>query len=250
MYCPVCGAEYRPGFTECSDCQVALVVEPPRTSSEEESAEYASYVTVWSGDDPLKHAEIIEALDDAGIPVRSLNREDRSFHLVTMPAFEIFVPAELADSAQQALKQIAAIGDPDEPGSGIFEIPAEEDLPNEDYGAEKDDTRLGSPRRAGGGPKTSYAQDEEASTEVWCGQDAATANMIALSLRENEIPFRRDPDPSEAGAANSAARCEPTDRNSQTAADEASMMTIFVYPEDERRAREIIREILSASPPE
>ena len=29
MYCPVCGDEYRPGFTVCADCDVALVEEPP-----------------------------------------------------------------------------------------------------------------------------------------------------------------------------------------------------------------------------
>ena len=28
-YCPQCGAEYRPGFEECYDCQVPLVTEPP-----------------------------------------------------------------------------------------------------------------------------------------------------------------------------------------------------------------------------
>jgi hypothetical protein len=29
MWCPSCGAEYRPGFTRCSDCYVDLVVQPP-----------------------------------------------------------------------------------------------------------------------------------------------------------------------------------------------------------------------------
>ena len=29
MFCPKCGAEYRQGFAECSDCQVALVPDPP-----------------------------------------------------------------------------------------------------------------------------------------------------------------------------------------------------------------------------
>ena len=28
MYCPQCAAEYRPGFTECSDCHVTLVEDP------------------------------------------------------------------------------------------------------------------------------------------------------------------------------------------------------------------------------
>ena len=36
MWCPNCGAEYRPGFTQCSDCDVALVDELP-TEPEGES---------------------------------------------------------------------------------------------------------------------------------------------------------------------------------------------------------------------
>jgi hypothetical protein len=251
MYCPVCGAEYRPGFTECSDCQVALVAEPPHVSSEEESAEYASYVTIWSGDDPLKHAEILDALDAAEIPARSLNREDRSFHLVTMPAFEVFVPADLADSAQQALKQIAAIEDPERPGSGIFEIPADEDVPDQgDYDDGEGDAGLRSLRRQTSRPMNPYDEHEDANVEVWSGQGATTANMIALSLRENEILFRRDPDPSGAGTAEPTDRRESQDRDSRIAAREVPATTIFVYPQDEHRAREIIREILSASPTE
>ncbi len=29
MFCPQCGAEYRPGFDRCADCDVALTPEPP-----------------------------------------------------------------------------------------------------------------------------------------------------------------------------------------------------------------------------
>ena len=29
MYCPQCGAEYRPGFTRCADCEVPLVAAKP-----------------------------------------------------------------------------------------------------------------------------------------------------------------------------------------------------------------------------
>src|SRR5690348_577645 len=122
MYCPVCGAEYRPGFTVCSDCQVALVSELPR-ASDSELSEGASFVAVWSGDDPLQHAEIVDALDRAEIPTRTFNREDRSFNLVVQPAFQVFVPAEFADSAREALKPIAAVEDSQAPGSEALEIP-------------------------------------------------------------------------------------------------------------------------------
>lgn len=35
MFCPNCRAEYRPGFTRCSDCQVDLVGELPPPSPED-----------------------------------------------------------------------------------------------------------------------------------------------------------------------------------------------------------------------
>jgi hypothetical protein len=34
-YCPNCGAEYRPGFDTCADCNVALVDDPPAAPAED-----------------------------------------------------------------------------------------------------------------------------------------------------------------------------------------------------------------------
>ena len=36
MWCPSCGAEYRPGFTHCPDCDTDLVAEPPSPATEPE----------------------------------------------------------------------------------------------------------------------------------------------------------------------------------------------------------------------
>ena len=33
MFCPKCGAEYRPGFTECADCFIPLVAKPPKETA-------------------------------------------------------------------------------------------------------------------------------------------------------------------------------------------------------------------------
>ncbi len=49
-WCPSCGAEYRAGFTECADCRVALVAEPPPPGE-----------PVTNPDD---HAEVAYSLDD------------------------------------------------------------------------------------------------------------------------------------------------------------------------------------------
>lgn len=37
MFCPKCGAEYRKGFTECSDCKIPLVLNlPPQPKPKQE----------------------------------------------------------------------------------------------------------------------------------------------------------------------------------------------------------------------
>ncbi|MBP1619776.1 MAG: hypothetical protein H6Q02_543 [Acidobacteria bacterium] len=46
-FCPTCGVEYREGFTRCSDCDTALVAEPPATPAAPgpEWVPVASFVT-------------------------------------------------------------------------------------------------------------------------------------------------------------------------------------------------------------
>jgi hypothetical protein len=222
MYCPVCGAEYRPGFSVCSDCQVALVPDPPASPSEI-ATDRSSFVPVWAGDDPLKHGEICEALDRRKIPARTLDREDRSFNLTAQPAFEVYVPADLADSARKAIKEIdiAEEAAAQSSESENPEPPAEEGWSDED--------------EEGG---TLDLNPEEATVEVWSGKDLRTAAMIVSSLRENQILCRSEPVIAEPKSA-------PRD-----ASDEAHPATLFVFPEDEPRAKEIVREIVDAVPPQ
>lgn len=224
MYCPLCGAEYRPGFSICSDCQVTLVPNPPPAASAEPGGERSSFVTVWVGDDPLKHGEVCEALDGRKIPAQTLHREDRSFNLATQPAFEVFVPAALANAARKAIKEIDSA---DEEAarlseSGTPESPEEDDLSNEDS-------------EDGG---TLDLDPEDATVEVWSGTDAHTAAMIVSSLRENQILCRSEP---VVAGPKSAPKNAP---------DEVGPATLFVFPQDQLRAEEIVREIVDAVPPE
>jgi len=251
MYCPLCGAEYRPGFTVCSDCQVDLVPDPPRAASAnvsiDDTADEKSFALVWSGNDSRLHAEICEALDRQKIPARSLGSEDHLFNLATRPAFEVYVPADLVNSAREAIKQVAAIEEIAEPSeSDLLEIPAEEGSPNDEDEEERRDFRNLDP--------------QDATVEIWSGQSRELAAMIASSLRENHIPCRPDPDlsnpdlaepPDIAESLNIAEPDIPRpDIPEKDASGETRATRLFVFPEDEKSAKEILREIIDAAPPE
>lgn len=60
MYCPLCKAEYRDGFYQCSDCLAGLVTQ--------EEAESAKVMLIWHGTNVAKFDEIVAALRDAGVP--------------------------------------------------------------------------------------------------------------------------------------------------------------------------------------
>ena len=247
MYCPLCGAEYRPGFTVCSDCQVDLVPDPPRAASAsvsiDDTADEKSFALVWSGNDSRLHAEICEALDRQKIPARSLGSEDHLFNFNTRPTFEVYVPADLVNSAREAIKQVAAMEEIAELSeSDLLEIPAEEDSrsDNDEDEEERRDSRGLDP--------------QDATVEIWSGQDADMAAMIASSLRENHIPYRSDPDlaeppdiaePDFAGPDIAEPHFEKKD-----ALDQMRPTRLFVFPEDEKSAKEIVREIVNAAAPE
>jgi hypothetical protein len=245
MYCPLCGAEYRPGFTVCSDCQVDLVPDPPRAASAnvsiDDTADKKSFALAWSGNDSRLHAEICEALDRQKIPARTLGSEDHLFNLATRTAFEVYVPADLVNSAREAIKQLAAMEEIVEPSeSDLLEIPAEEGSPNDEDEEERRDSRGLDP--------------QDATVEIWSGQDADMAAMIASSLRENHIPYRSDPDlaepPDIAGSDIAGSDIPGPDSPEKSASDQMRPTRLFVFPEDEKSAKEIVREIVDAAPPE
>jgi hypothetical protein len=233
MYCPLCGAEYRPGFTVCSDCQVALVPDPPRAGSataSNENSDEKSFALVWSGNDSRLHAEICEALDREEIPARTPGSEDHLFNFTTRPAFEVYVPVDLVTSA-----------------SDLLDVPAEEGSPNDNDEDEEE-------RRDSRG-----LDPQDATVAIWSGQDADTAAMIASSLRESDIPYRSDPDlsnpdlaepPDIAGSDIAEPDIANSDVAEKNASDERHATRLFVFPEDEKSAKEIVREIVNAAPPE
>jgi hypothetical protein len=70
MFCPVCGDEYRSGFTRCTDCNVDLVEKPP---PDIETAEPYELVTVLETGDQSLVAIAKSVLEGAGIPCIARN---------------------------------------------------------------------------------------------------------------------------------------------------------------------------------
>jgi Putative prokaryotic signal transducing protein len=68
MYCPECRAEYRPGFTECSDCRVSLVAGAPPLKAAALFDPTLEAVVVLETNDPIQSALAKGLLEDAEIP--------------------------------------------------------------------------------------------------------------------------------------------------------------------------------------
>ena len=256
MYCPQCKAEYRQGFTRCADCDVDLVHEPPPAAhgfgtageigshGEDSDDPFCSF---WRGDDPRIHAELCELLNEEGIPQKTIRREDHLFNLNSKNAFQIGIPFSQFEKAEAAIKDAygteeeeqdsarllaygrgyaAELGDAfpwqpslkgyaranddqdDEPESVVAPVPEE---PGVDEQSENGRTDY---------DPTNW-NPEEATLRVWSNEHSYPREMIEMALRENQIH----------------ARFEKADGKN----------AIFVLPEDEVRASEIVREVVEGA---
>ncbi len=259
MFCPQCKAEYRPGFTRCSDCDVDLVYEPPpaarglgATGEDGLHAEDSDdpFCSFWRGDDPRIHAELCELLNDEGIPHKTIRREDHLFNLNTKSAFEVGIPFSQFEKAEAAIKN--AYGTEDEQRDAGRLLPY-----GRGYAAELDTAFPWQPALKGFA-RTQDSQSErleklsepvseepvtgnqledrqpnwdpadwnpaDATLMIWSSEQSYPGEIIEMALRENQIHAHFEK------------------RNGRNG--------IFVLPGDETRAREIVREVLEGAPPE
>jgi hypothetical protein len=226
MFCPQCHAEYRPGFTHCTDCDVDLVYE----LANEERERFEQHVQTWmpaealDGEDfrplvqyesSLTCADRCLILQEAGIPYRVKELPHcPGLQLEPRNEFQIFVLHPQFERAKELLGiQIAYGEEPNFPNEA--EIQAAMELPARDDLAVEENHSDYSPN---------YWYPEDATVKIWSGDVRKKGETIELSLRENRINFR-----SEAKRDN---------------------LRIFVAPEDEARAKEIVREVVEGAPPE
>ena len=211
MFCPNCKCEYIPGVKECAECGVALV--DALDSSKPNTQTGGGLVSIWEGDDPGEFAAVKDALTVAGIPFT----DQFSGGYFIFPSLrlktEIWVSSSDQERAEKILLDLEGRADPAELTPEELESLA---LPESNpVDTDQDESPTDIP---------DDWDSEEATAEVWSGEKEDLAKTLMACLREIGIPSRRD------GAA--------------------GHWSLFVRPEQGTRSREIVREVVEASPPE
>ena len=176
MFCPLCRAEYRPGFTHCSDCRVALVTELPERDAP------SAYRILWKGENAGFSSDLSDELDAAGvgnavIPLDLLFRNSRDyFDLPPRPFFgcAVCVPQRAFADAKTVLERMLA-----EHGAKV--APGRAEPAGETPGAARP-------------PDLPLDWDEASATiEVFHASDQRAVDFRADSLRGIGIPSRKVP---------------------------------------------------------
>ena len=218
MFCPECRAEYRPGFTRCSDCGVALVERLEETEIRSNSPEISGTPELlWTGTDTQTRDEIIDALETANISCHTRTDKVGSLPGWSRQVYAIFTHARDHRAASAALEDAARHRDA-APDEETDDTPSDSDSSApEPQSAEDDDNPSDIP--------ADYVPDDfnpdEATAEVWSGHDATTRENLVNCLRNIGI-----------GSATS---------------DSAGHLRIRVTPASQKRAQEMIRQVIDAS---
>jgi hypothetical protein len=211
---------------------VDLVWELPKTAielrgeSEPGDPNEDPFCSFWKGEDPRVHAELCGVLDEAGIPHNTIFRRDHLFNLRNYPAYEVGVPFSLFERAENAVKEAYGTDDVEDVGAGELKGLLMERSP--EAVRKLPETLTPSPEEnIPGPPSAGEGTDwfpEDATALVWSAESGEPGDFLVAALHENGIRCRLDK--SEQGTQ------------------------LFVMPEDEGRAREIVHEVVEGHPPE
>lgn len=217
MFCPDCKAEYRPGFTRCSDCDVALVERLEETEIHTNKPVVSGAAELlWTGSDTRTRDGIVDALETANISCHSRTDKIGLLPGWSRQVYAIFTHARDHRAASAALedaarrRKTAAEETDDTPSDSDSSAP-------EPQSGEDDDNPSDIP--------ADYVPEDfnpdEATAEVWSGHDATTRENLVNCLRNIGI-----------GSATS---------------DSAGQLRIRVTPSSQKRATEMIRQVIEAS---
>ena len=209
MICPQCKAEYRQGFTRCSDCDVALVPSLPAAEEAISSAlPSGSLEILWEGDDLALFENLLHDLEAEGI-----RNFDQALGIYPGVRRRDHFPVQ---PMSRFGYQVAVLSSDLEAGRTILAKLLEDKLRDMELLA-LDEGKEETPKRI-------TPTEGPATCQVWSSSDEALAEFLTSALRENEIFVRLE--------------------------RQGESVTIYVPRESERRAREIVREIVDGIPPE
>jgi hypothetical protein len=209
MFCPNCKAEYRQGFYRCKDCDVELVNEVVGDAPARD-VEFEAAPLLWRGGDPATYAALFSALREAGIPFYDVQSQLRGGVSSASP-----FPSPYEAAACFEIRV------------GHLDLKRAEHILEALLDQEPEDLEID---EAGDGPAAAARMSPEewdpaeASEEIWSGDDDQFAITLRDCLREISIPSR-------------IVLLDPGNAS------------LYVRPEDDSRAREILREITEATPP-
>ncbi|HVB33128.1 MAG TPA: hypothetical protein VNJ52_01955 [Patescibacteria group bacterium] len=210
MFCPNCGIEYRPGFTRCNDCDVDLVDKLP---SEEEPAEGEpaddSLELLWRGTQGGIFNEIALALEEAGIRHNREKLDARLTFSSSNAPLDIWVPEAEIEAARRVLNETLA---------RIAQPVAETQT---DASGEADDGGWDDDEAAAA---VEDPHPEDAVAQVWSGEEEHMALFLKSCLAANGI-------------------------GCYIPAAESGTFTVRVLPDEEARAKEIVRQVVEGTPP-
>jgi hypothetical protein len=212
MICPNCKCEYIRGVTQCADCGVPLVdvLEPPKANLSDD----VRIVPLWRGNDPAECEKIKEALESADIPFTEPDTKGSFSFIATEQRMEIWISEADLERARKILLDLDGRVDPGELSPEELEALA---LPESDR---QDSTDRESQLE---NSSEDWHEDDPAA-EVWSGESEELAGNLIACLREIGIASRK--------------------------ISEEGRWRLVVRPEQESRAKEIVREVVEASPPE
>ena len=215
MFCSNCKTEYREGFSKCSDCGADLVRELPKLAVSN-TADFAELI--WMGSNPQTLAAVKKLLTDAKIQFSSKGAESRMLFASALPRIQISVLSSDLVRARMLIDDRFVESDED------FETPETEvsdDIP------EREPSETHKEEAGAASDLPGFVPEDwdpvAAHCSVWKGFDLDLAENLCACLIENGI-------------------------GSQIISDGGSNQ-LMIYPADEFRAREIIREIVEATPP-
>ncbi len=241
MFCPICHAEYRQGFTQCADCGVDLVHSLPDNADNQGLARDAvaadddAVQLLWSGIDPRFFKALKAALDEVGIDYEDQPGRPQLLSTGRDNVLQIWVRSADLEAARRLVRDVSGTGagDDDTTLDAIARSQASSDpfhLRQPVFNRnESDDDDLTEEEPEAEDDAAEIVEDfvenfdpDEATVVVWAGDDSQMANIFQQCLSNVGIGCVLNPN--------------------------MGKTQILVMPAAEKRAREVVREIEEGSP--